>query len=115
MTDETVGNAPRIEQRMHAAAQLRAIVGGALQGVGFIENLQGFLRCGQRHGMRGVGATMRDAAPEFAHDVLAPSEHRDRIAVGHRLGKGANIGVHTVKFLYPATRHAKSGLHFVDE
>ena len=58
---------------------------------------------------------MGDPASDLAHDLLAPGEHRDRIAVGDRLGEGAQVGVHAVKLLHAAAGDPKTGLDLVDE
>ena len=57
---------------------------------------------------------MRHAAAQFAHDILAPGQHRYRVTIGHRLGKSTDIRVHIVKLLHPSTGHAKAGFDFVD-
>ena len=53
--------------------------------------------------------------PELAHDVLAAGEHGDRVAVGDRLGEGAQVGAHAVELLHAAARDAEAGLDLVDD
>ena len=115
VADEAVRDAARLEDRAHAAAQARAVGGDALQRIGLVENLQGLLRRRQRHRVRGIGAAVRDPLADLAHDVLAAREHRDRIAVGERLGEGAQVGLHAVELLHAAARDAKAGLDLIDD
>ena len=115
MTDEAVSDAAGAEHRAHAVAQARAVVGDPFQGIGFVENLQSLLGGRQRYRMRRVGAAVRNAVADLAHDVLAARQHGDRIAVGHGLGEGAQIGLDAVEFLHAAARHPEPGFHLVDE
>src|SRR5580692_7428740 len=85
MADEAVGDSTGRENRAHAGAQLGAVVGDALERVGLVEDLQRPLGCGQRHRVGRVGSAVGHAAPDLAHDVLAPGEHRNGIAVADGL------------------------------
>ena len=58
---------------------------------------------------------MGDAAAELAHDLLAPPDGGDRIAVGHGLGHGADVGPDAVKLLGAATGDAEAGLHLIND
>src|SRR6202795_5017669 len=62
MADEAVRDAASAQYRAHAVAQLGAVVGNPLERIGVIENLQSFLRSGQRYRVRRVGASVGDAA-----------------------------------------------------
>ena len=44
-----------------------------------------------------------------------PGKHRDRVAVAHRLGEGAEVGLHAEQLLHAAARHAEAGLHLIDD
>jgi hypothetical protein len=67
--------------------------GDGFERVGVIRNAETGLGRRKRHRMRGVGAAMHHAPSEFPHDLLAACHHGDRIAVGHRLGESADIGI----------------------
>ncbi len=97
---------PRAAERgVHACAQPRAVVGDAFERIGLIENLQRLLGGRQRHRVRGVGAAVRHAAPDLAHDFLPPGKHGNGDTVAHGLGEGAQIGVDAVEF--PAPRRGR--------
>jgi len=51
---------------------------------------------------------------DFAHDLFAAGEHRDRITVGGSRTKGAEVCAHTERFLGPSTRDAKPGRILID-
>src|SRR5215207_1030566 len=100
---------------MHASPQSRAVVSHAFERVGLVQDLQGPGRGRERYRMGSISAAMGHAATELAHDALASCQHGDWIAIRDSLGERAKVGLHAVEFLHPATRHAKTRLHFVDE
>ena len=98
----------------HALLQCCAIVGDGFQGVGFVQNFQCFLRCGQRNRMAGIGAAMDHAIADLAHDVLTPGHYRYGVAVTHGLGEGAQVGLEAHQFLHAAPGHPEAGFDLVD-
>ena len=115
MADEAVWNTPGVQDAAHAALQFGTVARDGLQSVCLVQDLQGFLRRSQRHGMAGEGTAMRHAVAHLAHDVLAPRHHRNRVSVTHGLGEGAQVGLEAHQFLDPAAGHAKAGFHFVHD
>ena len=115
MADEAVRDSPRRQYRAHAIAQIRAVSGDPFQGVRFVENLETLLGGGQRHGVRRVGAAVRDTATDLAHDLFAACEHGNGITVPKRLRERAQIGCDVIQLLDAAARHAEPGFDFVDE
>ena len=63
-----------------------------------------------------VGAAMRGTAiAEGAHDLFAAGHRGDRIAIGHRLGEGGDVGLDAMEGLNAALGDAEAGLHLVDD
>ncbi len=82
-----------VENVLDAGFELLAVGGERCQSRRLVEDFQALFRRRDRHRMRRVGAAVRRAAvAEGAHDVLAPADGRDRIAVGHRLRERADVG-----------------------
>jgi hypothetical protein len=115
MSDETVGNAARRQDRVHAGTQPGAVICDALHRVGVFQNLQCAVGGGEAYRVRRVGAAMRHALTDLAHDFFASGEHRQRVAVRERLGECAKVGVHAVEFLHAAARHAEPGFYLIDD
>src|SRR6266404_1858939 len=65
--------------------------------------------------MRGVGSAMGHSLADLAHDVLAPGQYRDWIAVRHGLGEGTQVGIDAIQLLHTATCNPEPGLHLVDD
>ena len=116
MTGEGMHDVAIIQNFGDAVLQGLAIGREVGQRVGFIENAQAFLGGGNRDRMRRIGAAMRGAViAEGAHHILAPGDGGNRVAIGHSLGKGRDIGDDTQQRLDAAARHAKAGFHLVDD
>src|SRR6202022_4997764 len=101
--------------RAHPRARPRAVVGDALQGIGFVKNLETFFGGRERYRMRRVRASVGHTAPDLAHDVLAPGEHGNRVAIPQRLREGAQVRLDAVQLLDAAAGHAETGLDLVDQ
>ena len=115
MPGEAVGHAAGREDATDAFLHRLAIGGDVGQRRRVAQDRQRLLRRGQAHGLGRIGAAMGDAAAVVAHQILAPADAGDGIAVGHRLGHGADVGLDAIELLGAALGDAEAGLHLVHD
>ena len=63
----------------------------------------------------GVGAAVRNAIADLAHDFLSSRNGRDRIAIGECLRERAQIRLHAHQLLDATASDPEPGLHLVDD